>query len=217
MAFTWFDKFAEVCEYMSDEQKNEMIIAIGRYGMYNEWPEFSEKLMYSSFASIREDIDNSRTKRANGAKGGRPETTENQKVKPPSKTTENKDEKPPAETTNNQGKKPPAETTENQKLKPPIEKTENPIQTKPIQTNTSQTKERGARGARFHPPTAEEVECFARGNDLSIDAQNFCDYYAAQGWRLSNGNAMKDWKAAARRWSASQRGGDPNDAYGNLF
>ncbi len=58
---------------------------------------------------------------------------------------------------------------------------------------------RGGRG-RFVPPAPEEVRayCLERGNGLS--AERFCDYYAAQGWRLSNGRPLKDWRAAVRNW-----------------
>lgn len=50
------------------------------------------------------------------------------------------------------------------------------------------------------PPTQDEVQayCDERGNGLN--AERFCDYYAAQGWRLSNGQPMRDWKAAVRNW-----------------
>ena len=50
------------------------------------------------------------------------------------------------------------------------------------------------------PPTMDEVQayCDERGNGLN--AERFCDYYAAQGWRLSNGQPMRDWKAAVRNW-----------------
>lgn len=53
---------------------------------------------------------------------------------------------------------------------------------------------------RFTPPTVDEIAeyCLERGN--GIDAQHFVDYYARQGWKLSNGIAVKDWKACVRTW-----------------
>jgi len=55
------------------------------------------------------------------------------------------------------------------------------------------------------PPTPDEVQayCDERGNGIS--GTHFCDYYAAQGWRLSNGQPLKDWKAAVRNWELRAR------------
>lgn len=54
---------------------------------------------------------------------------------------------------------------------------------------------------RFRPPTIKDVQDFCDDEGLSIDTQRFVNYYAAQGWKLSNGNNMKDWHAAARNWA----------------
>ena len=58
---------------------------------------------------------------------------------------------------------------------------------------------------KFEPPTEDEVAAYAAEKGLDVDPSRFCDYYAAQGWRLSNGVAMRDWRAAARNWSARGR------------
>ncbi len=71
------------------------------------------------------------------------------------------------------------------------------------------------RASRFTPPSLEEVKAFCEQDGLSIDTGRFIDYYAAQGWKLSNGNLMKDWQATARNWArrdgGKQRGGMPSD------
>lgn len=54
---------------------------------------------------------------------------------------------------------------------------------------------------RATPPTPDEVRAYSEEQGLGLDPERFCDYYAAQGWRLSNGRAMKDWRAAARNWA----------------
>ena len=54
--------------------------------------------------------------------------------------------------------------------------------------------------ARFNPPTVEEVKNYCLERKNSVNAERFVDYYAQQGWRLSNGNALRDWKAAVRTW-----------------
>lgn len=58
---------------------------------------------------------------------------------------------------------------------------------------------------RFTPPTPDEVTAYCQERQNGIDPQAFLDYYEAQGWKLSNGNAMKDWKAAVRNWEARRR------------
>lgn len=50
------------------------------------------------------------------------------------------------------------------------------------------------------PPTVEEVQAYCDARNNGISAERFCDYYAAQGWRLSNGQPLRDWKAAVRNW-----------------
>lgn len=80
-------------------------------------------------------------------------------------------------------------------------------------------KEKGGRALkRFTPPSPEEVDAYAKEQCLNIDAVRFCDYYESCGWVVGRNRPMKDWKAAARRWSKNEygdltQGGDPNDYY----
>lgn len=57
-----------------------------------------------------------------------------------------------------------------------------------------------AKRPTMQPPTADEVRAFADEQGLAIDAERFVDYYTAQGWKLSNGRTMRDWKAAVKLW-----------------
>lgn len=61
------------------------------------------------------------------------------------------------------------------------------------------TKE-SATSVRFTPPSIEEVRVYVREESLDIDAEEFMDYGIANGWKLSNGNPMKDWRATLRQW-----------------
>lgn len=55
---------------------------------------------------------------------------------------------------------------------------------------------------RFQPPTIQEVSTYMQ--EKKGWPEKFCNYYAekffyhyeASGWKLSNGNAMKNWQAA---------------------
>ena len=58
---------------------------------------------------------------------------------------------------------------------------------------------------RFDKPSREDVitYCYERGG--VIDGEKFYDYCEAKGWKLSNGNQMKDWQAAIRTWEGRKR------------
>lgn len=67
---------------------------------------------------------------------------------------------------------------------------------------------------RFIPPTPEEVRFYADHIDFAIDAERFCDFYAARGWAYGTGKPMKDWKAAVRTWRTNERSTPtPSQAY----
>lgn len=51
----------------------------------------------------------------------------------------------------------------------------------------------------FKKPTLEEVKQYCIERQNKIDAENFIDYYEANGWKVGK-NPMKDWKAAIRTW-----------------
>ena len=59
--------------------------------------------------------------------------------------------------------------------------------------------------AKFVPPSPEEVQAYCDERQNGINGEHFCDYYAAQGWKLSNGQALKDWKAAVRKWEVRNK------------
>jgi outer membrane biosynthesis protein TonB len=194
MSFTWFDKFSEAIAKIPDQgDKDTFKIAIVDYGMTGIEPELPYPLD-ALFAICKEDIDNS-VKARNSNTGGRPKKTKSEEPTPEPEVTEEviSEDKNPTE-------KPHLKT-------PPKNPTQKPNteQYSTEQYKAEQNKREKAQ--KMRPPTPEEVEEYARGQDETINAAEFCDYYAAQGWRLSNGNAMKDWRAAARRWIRSEKGG----------
>ena len=52
---------------------------------------------------------------------------------------------------------------------------------------------------RFVPPTVEEVAAYCRERGNRINAQQFVDHYASNGWVVGH-SKMKDWRAAVRTW-----------------
>jgi uncharacterized protein YdaU (DUF1376 family) len=69
-------------------------------------------------------------------------------------------------------------------------------------TNTNIVKAKTTRKKRetFTPPTAEQVDEYAKSIGFELDHEGFVTYYIAQGWKLSNGVAMKDWQATVQNW-----------------
>jgi DNA replication protein DnaT len=61
----------------------------------------------------------------------------------------------------------------------------------------------------FTPPTEEQINNIfievGMPQDNGAEARRYIDYYAQQGWKLSNGNKMVDWKAAAKNWLRNQQ------------
>lgn len=57
-------------------------------------------------------------------------------------------------------------------------------------------------------PSVDDVKRYCEERNNGIDPEAFIDYYAQQGWKLANGNPMKDWKAAVRTW---ERRNKPKD------
>lgn len=72
------------------------------------------------------------------------------------------------------------------------------------QLNNPSTTEEGIKVnksiGRFSAPTLEQVAAYCAERKNGIDPEAFVDFYARQGWKLSNGRPMVDWKAAVRTW-----------------
>lgn len=64
-------------------------------------------------------------------------------------------------------------------------------------------------------PTVEDVRNYCQERKNSIDPQHFVDYYEQQGWKLSNGNPLKDWKAAIRNWERRDQDKKPRNYTGD--
>ena len=80
----------------------------------------------------------------------------------------------------------------------------NPVQSNPVQLRESiAAKALPAPKKRFVPPTQAEIGAYVREAKLTMDPQEFLDYYTANGWKVGS-HAMKDWRAAARNWARKE-------------
>lgn len=76
-----------------------------------------------------------------------------------------------------------------------------PDRTLPDHKGPDLTGEKKAPGAAR--PSPAEVTAYSEEIGKPIDGAAFCDFYASKGWKVG-GQAMKDWKAAARNWYRRQ-------------
>jgi len=124
------------------------------------------------------------TNRENGAKGGRPKGTAKENRK------------------NQVGYLGYKKNPNNQSTEDRGQSTEDRGQKTEVGTNTAG---KPPRAPRFTPPSIDEVRTYCLERKNGIDAERFIDYYAQQGWKLANGNNMKDWRAAMRNWEKRDR------------
>lgn len=184
--FTWHEKFTRVADKLPEDLQGEFVLAVIRYGTYGEEPDLEYPLS-AIFESIREDVDYSVNAIKNGSLGGRGKK----------KKEGNSGEETPLET--------PLKTPLSNDENPTLETAKPPFEAKTRQDITRQDITRqDNKGARFTPPTPEQVSTYAKTAGITLNAERFCDFYASKGWKVGS-SSMKDWKAAARNWAARDK------------
>ena len=71
-------------------------------------------------------------------------------------------------------------------------------------TTTTEEKQKSINDISCTPPTPGEVSAYCRERQNSVDAEYFCDYYAAKGWKIGKAD-MTDWRAAVRMWERKEK------------
>lgn len=183
-----FVDYRDAIEPLDDAERGRLFTALLMYAQTGEAPELSgnERFLFPMMrAQIDRDAESleakSQTMSENGKKGGRPSKAKKAKAF---------DEK-----------------QKKQKLFPESRKSKDKDKEEDKDKDKDKDKDESKekRQSRFSPPARVEVADFCAENGLAIDPDAFLDYYAQQGWRLSNGNAMKDWRSAARNWARRDR------------
>lgn len=83
-----------------------------------------------------------------------------------------------------------------------IEKEKEKEINKEIDNKCASTKQKRK---RFVKPTISDIEQYCSEKNISINAQQFIDYYESNGWKVGR-NSMKDWQATVRRWASNNYG-----------
>lgn len=193
-SFTWFEKFGDVCAKLSDEDRKEFVYAIAMYGMYGEEVDLPYPLD-ALFASVKDDVDNSKSARKSGSKGGRPKVSDNGKrgVSETQKRGVSEDAK--------------------RGVSEDSGKTETQYNTVQANTNQSNTESVREKRKRFSPPTREE--CIEFGDSIKMprgESEKFFDHFTANGWKVSGKTPMRDWNAAMRNWKRNMPAFSASDA-----
>lgn len=216
--FTWLPKFTNTLLSVPEEHQAALFRALAQYGNFGIEPDFDDWALKAVFESLREDIDNNKRFRSNGASGGRGRKKDDCEGVSDPETPLCDHETPLCDTEN-----PPLDNSdscetplrdggETQKggsdFAPSI-----PYQSIPNHTKVCK---------RFRAPTPEEAEEYARdwcdqkGLVYDFNPQRFCDFYESKGWKVGR-NPMKDWKAAVRTWlSDAKRKGVRKSEYSDL-
>lgn len=61
----------------------------------------------------------------------------------------------------------------------------------------------------FAKPTLDEVAAYCRERGKGVNPEVWYDHYESNGWKVGK-NAMKDWRAAVRKWEHSEYGSKAN-------
>ena len=187
-SMVFYKSFADALDILPPEEYKKTVQAILEYAMDDIEPDL-DGVGKSLFTIARPLIDANNKKYSNGKTGGRP-----QKAK--QKTSGFENEKPKVSENENHtysDSKPNVNVNDNENVN--------------VNVNENENVKGDARGkrTRFSPPSPEDIREYCREKNITVDADRFIDYYSAQGWKLSNGNPMKDWKAAVRNWSRDKR------------
>jgi len=62
----------------------------------------------------------------------------------------------------------------------------------------------GSMDGKFHPPSLEECQNYAKEKGFTIDPERFFNYYGSNGWKVGK-NPMKSWKQAMANWNAKDK------------
>lgn len=155
----------------------DAVLMYGLHGIEIELP----KNVKRAFKGLKNAIDNSKERREQAKKGGRP-----RKAKAEPEPEPKPEQKPETE----------------------VSESENPNLTCPSLALPSLACVDGTRGGDtdgFAPPTLDECRAYFAANCISGDPDKFWAHYESQGWIRSNGMPVTSLKAAAMLWNGNQK------------
>ena len=193
------DDMYEAAAMMTKKQGSEFLLALLHYGFTGEEPTGKHPWL-PTFVACKNRIDMSKRARERAqnmanARYSKREDTDKQPVNKPADAQ--------AECTSSVPKHDAqAECTSNMHEQHPEIEYENEIENK---------KKKIIKKKKSAPPTVEEVAAYvSEHNYTHVDPETFVSYYASQGWKKANGQALSDWKIACSGWnSRAKTRGEP--------
>ena len=188
----------------------DAVLMYGLHGIEIELP----KNVKRAFKGLKNAIDNSKNKREQAKKGGRP-----RKAKAEPEPESEPEQKP--ETEVSESENPGFENGKPRFSEPETEvsESENPNLTYPsLSCPELDCAELACDGGdaptappEFEPPTLDEARGYFGANCLSGDPDAFWAFFESQGWVKSNGQPVSNWGALALDWSRRQKRIDADD------
>lgn len=198
ISYVFYKDWSEVISTMPPEMELQVRRAIDAYVFNDEQPELPEAARYF-FEALKKDIDRDREKFTQKCERNRENirkryerirsnTVEYDRIRSNTNATENENENEDGNEKEIQGDKHPMS----------------------IDKKTSLSKESEVKKAQQSSaapaPTLEMVQEYITSRGNKIDAQQFFDFYEANGWVQNGGKKIRDWKAAARTWERNGLG-----------
>ena len=185
--------FEDDTECLSDAERGRLLLAMVRYAKDGTEPSLSgnERFLWPVVrGQIDRDIDVYESKVSAGRAGGL------------AKAENSKSQQNLAEVSKSQQNL--AEVSKSQQNLAEVSTIK--IKDKDKEEDKDKDQDKGVSGARFAPPTPEDVAAFCRERGNSVDPVKFCAFYQSKGWKVGK-NPMKDWRAAVITWERDDGGG----------
>ena len=215
MAFTVFDSFSEVYDDFDASDPEDLrdramladaIMMYGLHGVEADLPKHLRRV----FKGLKNAIDNSKNKREQAKKGGRPRKAKDEPEPEPEPEQKPETEVSESENQGFENGKPRFSEPETE-----VSESENPNLTCPSLALPSLACVDGTRGGGnadgFAPPTLDECRAYFAANCISGDPDKFWAHYESQGWIRSNGMPVTSLKAVAMLWNGNQKRIDADD------
>ena len=188
----------------------DAVLMYGLHGVEIELP----KSVKRAFKGLKNAIDNSKNKREQAKKGGRPRKAKAEPEPEPEPEQKPETEVSESENLGFSNGKPVSDKPETQ-----VSESENPNLTYPVlscpELDCAELSCDGgdapAAPPEFEPPTLDEARGYFGANCLSGDPDAFWAHFESQGWVRGNGQPVSNWGALALDWSRRQKRIDADD------